>query len=234
MKSVLRDESDDVMVRHEAAEALGAIGEGDCKEILHKHLSDTCREVAETCELALRRIQDVEGKTETEEDSTRSQIHQGNFNTVDPALVSKAVQERGVEELEAVALDESINMHDRYEAIFAIRNKGGSVAIDLLSKLLRSSSSALLKHEVAFVLGQLQNKEATEILVDVLKDPTEHAMVRHEAAEALGSVASQNKEIFSLLEEYCKDDVLAVAQSCEVALDMLKNEGEFEYCETLN
>ena len=148
MKSVLRDESDDVMVRHEAAEALGAIGEGDCKEILHKHLSDTCREVAETCELALRRIQDVEGKTETEEDSTRSQIHQGNFNTVDPALVSKAVQERGVEELEAVALDESINMHDRYEAIFAIRNKGGSVAIDLLSKLLRSSSSALLKHEV--------------------------------------------------------------------------------------
>jgi deoxyhypusine monooxygenase len=233
LKSVLKDETDDVMVRHEAAEALGAIAEDNCKETLQEHLADACREVAETCELALRRINDQAAASEKDKDNNKSE---SQFNTVDPTLVSKEVQERAVTELEAVALDESVDMHDRYEAIFAIRNKGGSVAIDLLSKLLRSSGSALLKHEVAFVLGQLQNEEATQILVDVLKDSTEHAMVRHEAAEALGSVANttQNKEIFALLEAFCKDKVLAVAQSCEVALDMLKNEGEFEYCETLN
>ena len=90
-----------------------------------------------------------------------------------------------------------------------------------------------MKHEVAFVLGQLQNAEATQILVKILRDKEEHPMVRHEAAEALGSVAKSDKEMCKILEEYCGDNVLAVAQSCQVALDMLKNEGEFEYCETL-
>jgi deoxyhypusine monooxygenase len=42
---------------------------------------------------------------------------------------------------------------------------------------------------VAYVLGQLQDKASTEALVTTLKDATEHPMVRHEAAEALGSIA---------------------------------------------
>lgn len=43
--------------------------------------------------------------------------------------------------------------------------------------------------KVAYVLGQLQNKSATDALSGVLKDVHEHPMVRHEAAEALGSIA---------------------------------------------
>lgn len=43
--------------------------------------------------------------------------------------------------------------------------------------------------QVAYVLGQLQNKIASDALIDVLKDVNEHPMVRHEAAEALGSIA---------------------------------------------
>ena len=42
---------------------------------------------------------------------------------------------------------------------------------------------------MAYVLGQLQDKASTEALVTTLKDVTEHPMVRHEAAEALGSIA---------------------------------------------
>ena len=246
LKHVVQDEQDDVMVRHEAAEALGNIADCGAEDILRQHECDKCRELAETCQLALRRIEDErnadaidttatqEQPIETAQTAGETSTHaQSQFNTVDPTLVSYAMQERDVDELERIVLNESLSMHDRYEAIFAIRNKGGKVAVDLLTKCLVSSKSALLKHEVAFVLGQLQNEQATEILVKILRDKSEHAMVRHEAAEALGSVAESDQKVFQILEEYCKDDVLAVAQSCEVALDMLKNKDEFEYCETL-
>lgn len=43
--------------------------------------------------------------------------------------------------------------------------------------------------QVAYVLGQLQNRIASSTLSDVLKNVNEHPMVRHEAAEALGSIA---------------------------------------------
>ena len=45
------------------------------------------------------------------------------------------------------------------------------------------------------MLGQLQNKAASDALSTVLKDVCEHPMVRHEAAEALGSIAGN---------QYCK------------------------------
>jgi deoxyhypusine monooxygenase len=38
-------------------------------------------------------------------------------------------------------------------------------------------------------LGQLQNKAASAALSNILRDVNEHPMVRHEAAEALGSIA---------------------------------------------
>ena len=41
------------MVRHEAAEAMGAIGDPSAKEILEAHLNDPHPEVAESCEVAL-------------------------------------------------------------------------------------------------------------------------------------------------------------------------------------
>lgn len=43
--------------------------------------------------------------------------------------------------------------------------------------------------QVAYVLGQLQNKAATSALSEILRNVNEHPMVRHEAAEALGSIA---------------------------------------------
>lgn len=44
-------------VRHEAGEALGAIGRPECLEALRRHRDDAVPEVAETCQLALERIE---------------------------------------------------------------------------------------------------------------------------------------------------------------------------------
>ncbi|KAF9614433.1 hypothetical protein IFM89_018578 [Coptis chinensis] len=95
---------------------------------------------------------------------------------------------------------------------------------------LEGARRALLQHEVAYVLGQLQNKAATAALSKVLKNVSEHPMVRHEAAEALGSIA--NSQSVELPEEFAKDVEPIVSQSCEVALRMLEFERfgkSFEY-----
>ena len=49
----LSDVDEHVMVRHEAAEALGAIGNLSAQPILESFLSDPFVEVSESCEVAL-------------------------------------------------------------------------------------------------------------------------------------------------------------------------------------
>lgn len=83
--------------------------------------------------------------------------------------------------------------------------------------------------QVAYVLGQLQSDRATQALADTLCNESEHPMVRHEAAEALGSIADLAS--VELLKRFQKHPEPIVSQSCEVALDMLESEqaGEFQY-----
>lgn len=65
------------MVRHEAGEALAAIGDPSVCEILARYCNDPVREVAETCQLALRRIQYFQRKEEATEN-----LVQGSYDSV--------------------------------------------------------------------------------------------------------------------------------------------------------
>lgn len=62
------------------------------------------------------------------------------------------------------------------------------------------ASSALFRHEVAFVFGQMQDERSVPFLKKTLEDTSEHEMVRHEAAEALGSIATD--ECTEVLQRY--------------------------------
>ena len=67
LERVLRDLKEDPMVRHEAAEAMGAISSVQSMPILKEFLNDERREVRETCEIALAKVEwdnSVEGKAE--------------------------------------------------------------------------------------------------------------------------------------------------------------------------
>jgi len=103
-------------------------------------------------------------------------------------------------------------------ALFALRNIGGKPAVDSLAKAFESES-ALLKHEVAYVLGQMQDDHAVPHLISRLEDLKEDVMVRHEAAEALGAIG--NMVAMSTLEKFADDEEIVVAESCEVAIDLL-------------
>ncbi|WCJ28011.1 Deoxyhypusine hydroxylase [Euphorbia peplus] len=221
LTAILNDLSLHPIVRHEAAEALGAIGLSSNVPLLKNSLAlDPAQEVRETCELALKRIEEM--TTADNSDEERSP-----FMSVDPAAPASSCS--SVDKLREALLDENKAMYERYAALFALRNNGGDEAVSAIIESL-GSKSALLKHEVAYVLGQLQNKAASATLSRILTDVNEHPMVRHEAAEALGSIADEQS--VALLEEFSKDTEPIVSQSCEVALSMLEYERSgksFEY-----
>jgi len=56
----------------------------------------------------------------------------------------------------------------RYRALFALRNKGGADAVAALGEAF-TTSSALLKHEVAYVMGQMQHPASAAVLGQVLQ-----------------------------------------------------------------
>lgn len=220
LKSKLRDATEHAMVRHEAGEALGAIGLPQCLEVLRENRDDPVQEVAETCQLALERIEYFQ------QHPAESSNKDSPYLSVDPTPPFPADMPQ--EQLRTILLDPQQKMFDRYRALFALRNRGGADAVSVLGEVF-GCSSALLKHEVAYVMGQIQHQGAAEVLGRVLQDTTEHAMVRHEAAEALGSIASSS--CLSLLHDHCQDPEPIVAHSCVVALDMMEHEasGAFEY-----
>lgn len=67
------------MVRHEAAEALGALSSESSLPLLRRYLGDESREVRETCEVAIGKIEwdySDEGKRRVAKSVQRSPDHQ--------------------------------------------------------------------------------------------------------------------------------------------------------------
>lgn len=234
---VLEDVTQVPMVRHEAGklfimshqyvlitkiiisgEALGAIGRPEVFDILEKYSKDPVVEVAETCQIALDRVKWIQ-KQEALNDNNP-------YASVDPS--PPLAQNKSVEELKSILLDEEQNLFDRYRAMFSLRNQRTKASVLAISAGLKGKS-ALFRHEIAFVLGQLQDENSIPFLIENLRDPLENEMVRHECAEALGAIATD--ECIEVLTAYLGDDKRVVKESCEVALDICDYEksGDFDF-----
>jgi len=223
--SVVSDVSREAIVRHEAAEALGAIGGAEVLPVLEQFSTDPVPEVSETCKLALDKI-----KYQAKVGGNLEDVNV--YGSVDPAPPS---DEQDTDKLQKTLLDENIPLFDRYRAMFSLRNKADDVSVKALASGL-SCSSALFRHEVAFVLGQVASPCAVAELVDRLRDTEESPMVRHECAEALGGIASPDVDVESELTKYLDSDIPAVVrESCVVALDMAdyNSSKEFQYANSL-
>lgn len=90
--------------------------------------------------------------------------------------------------------------------------------------------SALFRHEIAFVFGQLSHPSSISALQSVLNNMQEESMVRHEAAEALGSLGDE-PGVEDFLKQFLEDPEQVVRESVIVALDMAEYErnGDIEY-----
>ncbi|MGB1420196.1 MAG: HEAT repeat domain-containing protein [Poseidonia sp.] len=138
------------------------------------------------------------------------------YGSVDPAPPE---YKGDLEEWTGTLFDESAPMFQRMRAVFALRNHRSDDACLALCNGF-TSSSALLRHELAYVLGQMQNNVALPTLIERLEDEEEHVMVRHEAAEAMGAIG--DRSIIPILQRFTEHSAPEVAESCIVALDLLE------------
>ena len=216
---VLDNTNNSTITRHEAAEALGAIGCRESLEILAKYKNDPIQAVSETCQLAYERIISSENEKLSFSDSAP-------YKSYDPVLPSKCFNNDDLESLEVTLLDCNLSLYKRYEAMFVLRDMNTPQAALVIAKGLKSPGSALFRHEIAFVLGQMQLEATVPMLIKSLSDVKENCMVRHECAEALGSIADE--KCLSVLHEFKNDPSDVVKESCVVALDMYEYENSTE------
>lgn len=111
------------MVRHEAGEALGALGDASVVDLLAKYAEDPVIEVAETCQLALQRLKwSLNGGTQEE-----SAI----YDSIDPTPAAESVN---VKELGAELVDSTKPLWERYRAMFKLRNINTDESIKALAQ----------------------------------------------------------------------------------------------------
>ncbi|KIW21203.1 deoxyhypusine hydroxylase [Exophiala spinifera] len=234
LRAVLENKSEDAMCRHEAAEALGALGDLSSLEIM-KQMKDDANEpvvVRETCDIAIDRIQWAHSQGRQDET-----LKPSDFSSIDPAPpMPLSTQTPSIPELQKTLLDSSLPLFKRYRAMFALRDLASPPDLPTAEAAVHAlasgfvDSSALFRHEVAFVFGQLSHPASIPALVSVLENRKEESMVRHEAAEALGSLGEE-PGVEDILRNFLDDPEQVVRESVIVALDMAEYEknGEMEY-----
>ncbi|VDM40424.1 unnamed protein product [Toxocara canis] len=107
----------------------------------------------------------------------------------------------------------------RFRALFVLRNVGCDLSVQWIGKCF-GDSSALLKHELAYCLGQTQNRTAIPLLTSVLEDDHQEAIVRHEAGEALGAIGDPSA--IPILEKYLSHPEPAISETCDLAVRRIK------------
>ena len=143
----------------------------------------------------------------------------------DPATAAIVTTDTTILSLRKALTTETVPLARRFRALFSLKHLAcldpptaqTLPAIEAISAAF-SSPSALLKHELAYCLGQTKNPAAVSHLRGVLEDKEEDAMCRHEAAEALGALGYV--ESLRLLRELRDDqsEVEVVRETCDIAV----------------
>jgi deoxyhypusine monooxygenase len=130
--------------------------------------------------------------------------------------------------LRKVLTSESEPLGRRFRALFSLKHlaclqpttEQTLPAIQAIAAAF-ASQSALLKHELAYCLGQTRNRASVPYLQEVVKDAEEDEMCRHEAAEALGALGySESLDILKKLRDD-PNEAEVIRETCDIAVDRI-------------
>jgi len=195
------------IVRHEAIEALGNFGDIRLIERIEPFLSCTVPIVKESAILAIRKLQGQDRREFSK------------YHSRDPAHPYEGSFE------EAKRLFRHGGLEEKYRAMFYLRDLNSVEAVEVLAGGFEDPSD-LLRHEVAYVFGQMRNEAAVGALVRVVENEKEAEIVRHEAAEALGNIGGEEAE--ACLGRLVDSKIRILNESAQVGLGIYEN-GEDEY-----
>ncbi|KAK5801095.1 hypothetical protein VI817_003307 [Penicillium citrinum] len=145
-----------------------------------------------------------------------------------PSATESENVDQTVLSLRKVLVSESEPLARRFRALFSLKHlaclqpptEQTLPAIQAIAAGF-ASSSALLKHELAYCLGQTLNRDSVAYLQHVVKDVQEDAMCRHEAAEALGALGFDDS--LDLLKKLRDDEneLEIIRETCDIAVDRI-------------
>lgn len=139
-----------------------------------------------------------------------------------PAVVADDTE---VRRIGAELNDSTQPLKKRFRALFTLKNIGGEAALAEIQRCF-SDASALLKHELAYCLGQMADERAVDFLEEILCKDDQEVIVRHEAAEALGAIGCESS--LPLLRKFKTHPESAISETANLAVEriMLKKGGE--------
>jgi deoxyhypusine monooxygenase len=117
----------------------------------------------------------------------------------------------------------------RFRALFSLkylacqepRTENSVPAIDAIAAGF-ASPSALLKHELAYCLGQSRHDAAVPYLQKVLSDREEDPMCRHEAAEAIGALGDKGSLKLLIERRDDENEETVVKETCQIAVGRIE------------
>ena len=142
-----------------------------------------------------------------------------DFASIDPAPpLAETAEAPKIPELEKTLLDTELPLFQRYRAMFALRDLASPpdlpTAVPAVHALARGmyDPSALFRHEIAFVFGQLSHPASIPSLIETLSNTKEDG-------------------VEDVLKKFINDPEQVVKDSIVVALDMAEFEraGELQY-----
>lgn len=138
-------------------------------------------------------------------------------------------QDTQVSALRKILTSEQEALARRFRALFSLKylaslqppSEQTVPAIEAIAAAF-GSPSALLKHELAYCLGQSRHDAAIAPLRQVLEDKEEDAMCRHEAAEALGAIGDQGSlPLLKELRDNAQEPDI-IRETCDIAVDRIE------------
>ena len=134
-----------------------------------------------------------------------------------------------VQSLCGTLCSEHIPLALRFRALFSLKHIASAqpASEDTLPAIRAiaaafSTSSSLLKHELAYCLGQSSNRACSPYLRDRLEDADEVVICRHEAAEALAALEDYDSlELLKTIRD-TKEESSVLRETCELAVARLE------------
>lgn len=241
LKEHMNDPEEMPVVRHEAGEALANYHhiKDQCIAEMEKHWDSDVELLKSTVRVGIWKLKDWKGEAE----SNFGKMYGGTIEPAEPFTEEEVLEYLNLPEGELTGLEgeeltrflvgkvgeklllpyEQVDEYPKYRMCYYLRNAKTKESKEVLATLLKAENrtviSALLRHEISFILGQVY--EGEEYIRDILKgvcyDEEEHPVVRHEAILAFWDIV-QDQELVDRLKNH-EDQLIKESVVCAILMN---------------
>ena len=123
-----------------------------------------------------------------------------------------------------VLVDMGATKEERIQAAFHLEDAGDDDSIKTMGDALFTEPSPIVRHEIAFALGECAHPEIASKYLMKSVEEDENIFVRHESILALATLGK--KEYIPFVKRFLNEPELEMRESAEIALERLENTGQ--------